>query len=387
MNSKLLQLNFSQLESAWKKTKNNHYSDSKKNRYQNKLNDLFNKLNAEDFSKLTADETLERSLVIDFFFYSITFLNGSTITQIPFEIIKCLEEALGDWVDEKEDFIIVTSLVKGISDFSFDFTLTFRDEFYEIIERNFDVKFESKLIQINLPESLTGDYLANVVLYHELGHFIDRRYRISELLTTILISLEKNGLLKPDLLKVLLKFFPVLEKTNINNNTQLLYAHFSEYFCDLFAAQYVEGTLGSYLKYLTKESDDWHLTHPSTGSRVELVDDFLNKNSNVFLDFILEVVSKASKRELKVRFKKFSTTDFENLIPVEIDSSGELHYLFVYGWNLWLSDWSEFEKINNMDYSLSATQVYEIINNLIEKSIGNFIIKANWKKHKNVPTI
>jgi len=68
MNSKLLQLNFSQLESAWKKTKNNHYSDAKKNRYQNKLNELFNKLNGEDFSALTADEALERSLVIDFFF-------------------------------------------------------------------------------------------------------------------------------------------------------------------------------------------------------------------------------------------------------------------------------------------------------------------------------
>jgi len=290
-------------------------------------------------------------------------------------------------VDENEDFIIVTSLVKGISDFSFDTTLTFRDEFYEIIDRTFNIKFESKLIQINLPESLTGDYLANVVLYHELGHFIDRRYRISELLTTILISSEKRGSIPPDVLIALQKFFPILEKSSISHNVQLLYNHFSEYFCDLFAAQYVAGTLGCYLQYLTTGSKDWQLSHPSTVSRVELADHFLNRKKNVFLEFILGIVFKASKKELRVRYKEFLTEDFENLIPCEINSSDELHFLFVYGWSLWLSDWSKFEEMNKMDYSLTSFQVYEIINNLIEKSIGNYIVKTNWDKCNDVSTI
>ena len=165
MNNKLLQLNFSQLESAWKKSKNNLYSDTKKISYHKNLVGLFNKMKAEDFLGLSEIETVERSRVIDFFFISITFLDGSTVSQIPFEIIKCLEEALKDWVDEHDDFIIVTSLVKGINAFSFDTRLTFGD-YYVIIEETYGIKFESKLIQINVPETLTRDYLANVALYH-----------------------------------------------------------------------------------------------------------------------------------------------------------------------------------------------------------------------------
>lgn len=384
MDNKLLQLNFSQLESAWKTTKNNHYSDSKKSKYQDKLSELFTKMKSEDFSKFTIEEAIERSLIIDFFFYSITFLNGSTLSQIPFEIIKCLEEALRDWLDEHEDFIIVTSLVKGISDFSFDTTLTFRNEFYEIIEKNYEIVFESRLIQINVPETLTRDYLANVVLYHELGHFIDRKYRVSELLTIGLIQLEETRKINDRLRQGLIKFFPFLEHDTARSYSRVLFSHFSEYFCDIFAAQYVEKTLGSYLNYLTKGSLKWSESHPSTSNRIELVESFIENHKSDFLDLIMNITLLASQKDLKKRFEEFSTNDFENLIPVEITSAGELHYLFVYGWNLWLSDWSEFEKANEMSYPLSSNQIYEVINNLIEKSIGNYIVKTNWEKYKDV---
>lgn len=379
MDNKLLQLNFSQLESAWKLTKNNHYSDSKKSKYQEKLRDLFHLMKSENFSAFSVQEAIERSLVIDFSFHSITFLNGSTLTQIPFEIIKCLEEALKDWVDEHEDFIIVTSLVKGISDFSFDTTLTFRNELYEVIEKNYGIIFESRLIQINVPEILTRDYLANVVLYHELGHFIDRKYRISEILTNTLLIHDKKGTLHPELLKELKEYFPFLEKETIANSSQILDYHFAEYFCDLFAAQYVDKTLGSYLLYLTKGSKDWHFSHPSTTNRIKLIDHFLNKRQGFFIELILNVALKASNKDLRIRYNVFSTNDFENLIPVEVNSAEELHYLFIYGWNLWLSDWTDFQRLNDMSSSLSPNQVYEIINNLIEKSIGNYIVITNWE--------
>jgi len=385
MDNKLLQLNFSQLESAWKTTKNNHYSDSKKSKYQDKLSELFSKMKSEDFSASTVEQAVERSLVIDFFFHSITFLNGSTLTQIPFEIIKCLEEALRDWLDEHEDFIIVTSLVKGISDFSFDTTLTFRNELYEIIEKNYEIVFESRLIQINVPESLTRDYLANVVLYHELGHFIDRKYRISEILTISLIHLEKTGKIDNNLRQALNQYFPFIEHGLAHNYSRVLNSHFSEYFCDLFAAQYVEKTLGSYLNYLTKGNLQCSISHPSTSNRIALVKHFIENQKTDFLDLILNITPLSTKKELKKRFKEFSTDDFENLIPVEINSAEELHYLFVYGWNLWLSDWSEIQRLNEMSYQLSPNQVYEVINNLIEKSIGNYIVKTNWEKHKDVP--
>lgn len=384
MNNKLLQLNFSQLESAWRKSKNNLYSDTKKNSYHKNLVNLFNLMKTEDFLRLSEKETVERSRLIDFFFLSINFLDGSTVSQIPFEIIKCLEVALKDWVDEHEDFIIVTSLVKEIDAFSFDTSLTFSDDYYIIIEKTYGIKFQSRLIQINVPESLTRDYLANVVLYHELGHFIDKRFKISEILTRHLVSLEGKGAITPSLKASLDKYFPFLGSDPIRRFSDILENHFSEYFCDLFAAQYVESTLGGYLQYLTKGSNEWYYSHPSTVSRVELVNDFLNMNNNELLKFILDIIKKSSNREFIIRSKEFSSSDFENLIPVEINSSPELHYLFVYGWNLWLSDWKEFQRVNEMAYPLSPNQIYEIINNLIEKSIGNYIVKTNWEKYKDV---
>lgn len=384
MNNKLLQLNFSQLESAWKKSKNNLYSDTKKISYHKNLVDLFDKMKAEDFLELSEIETVERSRVIDFFFLSITFLDGSTVSQIPFEIIKCLEVALKDWVDDHDDFIIVTSLVKEIDAFSFDTSLTVSDDYYIIIEKTYGIKFQSRLIQINVPESLTRDYLANVVLYHELGHFIDKRFKISEILTKYLAYLEGKGGITTALKVSLNKYFPILESDSISNLSDILENHFSEYFCDLYAAQYVGNTLGEYLQYLTKGSAEWYYSHPSTVSRVELVNDFLTMNNNELLNFILDIVKKSSNKDIVIRSEEFSSKDFENFIPVEIKSSSELHYLFVYGWNLWLSDWTEFQKVNEMAFPLSPNQIYEIINNLIEKSIGNFIVKTNWEKYKDV---
>lgn len=380
MENKLLQLNFSQLESAWKKSKNNLYSDSKKITYHESLGALFEKMKNENFLHLSEMETIERSRVIDFFFHSITFLDGSTVSQIPFEVIKCLEEALKEWVDEHDNFIIVTSLVKEVNAFSFDTRLTFGDDFYIIIDRNYGIKFESRLIQINVPETLTRDYLANVALYHELGHFIDRKYRISEILTNTFIAF--NNVRGLD--KRLSHYFPFLNDGNTQNYSRVLFSHFSEYFCDLFASQYIEKSLGTYLNYITKGNPYWSPTHPVTSNRIMLVNKFIDGESDALLSKILKTTSLASKKELKKRYKEFSSKDFENLIPVEINSAEELHYLFVYGWNLWLSDWSEIQNTNEMSHPLSPNQIYEIINNLIEKSIGNYIVKANWKKYKDV---
>lgn len=388
MGNKLLQLNFSQLESAWKKSKNNLYSDSKKSSYHINLAKLFEKMKDEDFLQLSEKETIERSKVIDFFFHSLTFLDGSTVSQIPFEVIKCLEVALNEWVDEFDKYIIVTSLVKGINAFSFDTRLTVGDDYYVIIESTYGIKFESKLIQINVPESTTRDYLANVALYHELGHFIDRKYRISQSLAIELFKLISSQNSK----EILDNHFPFLKNIVIKTWEDfkvyyyLVFSHFSEYFCDLFASQYIDKCLSTYLNYITKSNSDYSQTHPATTNRIKVVNKFLVGETDPLLDLILKTTFSASKRDLRKRFKEFSTNDFENLVPVEIKSAEELHYLFVYGWNLWQSDWADFQKLNKMSYPLTPSQVYEIINNLIEKSIGNYIVKTNWEGYKNVPT-
>ncbi|NJN25200.1 MAG: hypothetical protein HC819_04080 [Cyclobacteriaceae bacterium] len=180
MKRPLLELHFSQLKNAWGNSKNNVYSDSRKQGYHDSLSSLFEFLVKDQFVSLTSSQSFARSQIINFFLRSLKVLDGSTLNNIPFEIVKCLEVALLDFAPSQKEFIIVTSLSDNINDFYFDDYLAINDHLYQLIENTSGIQFNYRLIQINLPRYLARDYFANVVLYHEVGHFIDLIYGISD---------------------------------------------------------------------------------------------------------------------------------------------------------------------------------------------------------------
>ena len=51
-------------------------------------------------------------------------------------------------------------------------------------------------------------------------------------------------------------------------------------------------------------------------------------------------------------------------------------------WDIWYGDRSEFKKQNNLVEDLNPSQLYSILNNLVEKSISNYLIQKKWN---NVP--
>ncbi|MFI5219005.1 MAG: hypothetical protein ACHQNT_05900 [Bacteroidia bacterium] len=394
MQPALLELHLAQLNKVWEKSKYNKYSDHKKEQYHTNLGRLIGALNQERFDTLKAAQIIEHKRVLDFIFKSLEFLDKSTFNQIPFEIVYCLKSALNEWLNKTDDFIIVTSLVNGIVEFSFDPSLVVYTDYYKIINSTYNIDFTSKLIQINLPVYLARDYLANVVLYHELGHFIDIKYQITEAIyNEILANYYHKKNLKDFEEKDLLHFFPYLndpiyiDAFKKGFRLYIFKDHIAEYFCDIFASQYIEKCSGFYLDYLTERKSDYASTHPSTTNRNEIVDKFLNKDSSsYFLNILMDAVEKITGKRFELRFEKYKKNDLKELIPVEIDNEKQLHYLFVDGWNIWLNDWSEIKKINNFQFELSQRKVYEFINNLIEKSIGNFIITKDWEESKkNVP--
>src|SRR5690606_12858666 len=103
----------------------------------------------------------------------------STLNSMPFEVVGCLNEAMADWIN-KDDFIIVTSLNNNIDAFSYDESLALEEFLYKSIDTQYGVVFKKRLVQINLPLILSRDYFSSVVLYHELGHFIDLHFGISQ---------------------------------------------------------------------------------------------------------------------------------------------------------------------------------------------------------------
>ncbi|HEY4064663.1 MAG TPA: hypothetical protein VGM30_22315 [Puia sp.] len=383
MQPKLLELHFSQLQTEWVTSKYNNYSDDRKNIYHEKLATIIEGLGKEDFASLDDSQIQERYWVIFFVFKSLEFLNHSTRSTIPFEMVYVLEVALKEW-SPGDDYIIVTSLTNGMNEFSFDGSLSFYPFIYTYIENLYSVSFDYKLVQINLPESTSRDYLANVVLYHELGHFIEKKFAITRVIYAELLAAIRRA--DPAELNNIYRYFPYLrlpakvdefEKRYEEYNQ--LSMHISEYFCDLFASQYIKDCSNFYLEYVTLNQAVESTTHPSTINRIIFINEYLDNKGGFVLSEYKRIVERITGIEIGYKGKDFSTANFESLIPVEVKELSELHGLFHYGWKVWLGEWENIRQKAEIQFTLSNADVYAIINNLIEKSIGNFIVKNEWE--------
>ena len=351
MSPKLLQLNIAQLQRAFEKSKANKYSDSRKKIYHECLTQLFTKILSRDIGSYDYSAQIRLKKVLDFIFYSIEFLDSSTLTNIPYEIVFCLEKALNEW-DNSKSYIVVTSLQNNFLSYSFNPILALTQDYYDIIQNDFNIAFNYKLIQINLPRYLVHDYLANVVLYHELGHFIDLKFNIS-----LRLMLTKYGLNPYS--------NPILRKE---------FSHIQEYFADIFAAQYIGEASNYYLNYVGHKNPGGD-SHPSTDNRIEITNDFLNAISNKTINEIQLATQSTTSFTLEKRYSVISNSDFIDLIPPNFKNDLELHSVFEVGWNLW-----KIEVDGYIKKSINYIDKYRIINNLIEKSISNYMVIEKWNK-------
>ena len=380
MHIQLLNSHFAQLVSAWKKSKYNKYSDYDKQEYHAKLAELFDKVKKIDFDKLSDFEKEEIKQMLSFFTASLEFLDNSTINSVPFELIECLKYAMEEWIDDYNQYIIVTSY----NNFSFNPSLV-RNKVYSIIESKYKIRFNKKLVQINLPKHLSRDYLTNSVLYHELGHFVDNVLEIYDAIFLSILNQISSLTTIPKDKDDILKYFPYIlhPLLGMQEKEFMLKMHIKEYFADLFAAQYVGKSACHHLIYIAPHAPISH-THPTTQNRINIVNEFLGDDTKfgcVVKTFLRETLKKTGK-EIKLRHTSIASDDIIHLIPCEISQSEQLHFLYNLGWDIWLNRTSEFKDKNNMNEHLKQGQIYQIINNLIEKSINNFMVVENWNNSK-----
>lgn len=215
---------------------------------------------------------------------------------------------------------------------------------------------EHRLIKINLPKILVRDYLTCVVLYHELGHFIDLELNVSA-------KLFQNKFSKPHIL--------MFEKEEFR-----YYAHAGEYFADLFAAQYIEDSSSIYLSYVAHNNGASN-THPATSDRIEKVLQFINQDSDELIDGIQHVLQQSEVSQLALRYETIDpeSSGFKQLIPHKITNVSQLHAIYKLGWETWMNS------DDNFLAGFERRERYHIVNNLIEKSISNFNIQEIWTKN------
>jgi len=214
-------------------------------------------------------------------------------------------------------------------------------------------KFDGLLIQIALPRIYKQKPMYYIPLYHELGHFIDSHFSITQL---TMIDVPPSP----------------------QNNIQSEISHRQELFADLFASCYVGHENGQFLKKLVPGSTSIHTpTHPSTDFRINLTSDFLSGNNNPIVDIFQNALIKRGLPELKKRYTtpEISNT-FGNLRPYTIQNDQELHGILEAAWSFFdvaikkeSLPWSEIEE----------SKISKIINDLTEKSIRNKVIKEKWE--------
>ena len=371
LSHRLLELDFSQIANAWKKARHNQYSNNRKRSYHKKLGFLFDKLKDVDFAMLGETERKEYKEIMRFFSLSLEYLNHSTMNTVPYELIYCLRCALKDWNSNSEHYVIVTSS----GDYCFSYTLSLSKCVYDIIRTKLGIDFDDKLIQICLPQNMERDYLCNAVLYHELGHFVDLSFGFSKLVFSELQTHFSETEVK--------SFFPFLDDMSIPNDWKniMVLNHLQEYFADLFASQYIGKAAYYYLDYIAGEYSMSN-THPSTQNRIALVNKFLSDSSSHLLFRIFRKFAQlVFHQEFKPKYLALANSDdFYRLIPCELTDKNQLHTLFPYAWDIWLNNKDEFERYNSMSDPLKPVQKYMVLNNLIEKSINNYIVKEKWEK-------
>lgn len=378
-----LKLHFSQLFKSWEKSKYNLYSDSRRNEYQETLVSLFDCLRNENFDNLNELEIIERKHILNFFFKSLEFLDSSTVNSFPFEIVYCLEHTLKDWLKDVDKYIVVTSLVNNYAGYSFDPSLALIDDYYALIKKVYNIKFEARLVQINLPKYMARDYFSNVVLYHELGHFIDLKYEISSSVSIVIKNKILAGNLNPAQINEINQYFPY--NILVNGGFESFTRHLGEYVSDLFAAQYIGRTSNYYLEYNSDDLNITHPAHPSTSNRIKLAESFLNSSKSFLLEEIKNAfIGITTDKELKIRHSEIKSNNLTKLIPVDIDNSNELSSIFLLAWKTFSNEQAKIQSVNNFKFKLKPSETYSIINNLVEKSIGNYLIKTSWEKAKHV---
>lgn len=389
----LLLLHMAHTKQALNRAKNNSYSDLRKEEYQNQLFQLYDGIENDVNNKLPTLTDLQiyngPKKHLTFILKSLEFLDSSTLNQIPYEIVACLNHAMNDW-EPSNKFIIVTSLINDVAGFSFDGWIAFNDSLYNDIKVRYSIDFNNKLVQINLPRTFARDYLANVVLYHELGHFIDKQYQLmAALINDLHDKIYQNNFTTSELIEIE-AFLPTLKKfiasspkvpaVSLANqgNLNIALSHLREYFCDLFAAQYIGQFSSLYVTYLSDNNPKISTSHPATTLRTKVVNDYISGKKNLIIDLINAAVYKVFATELKKRYAEVQPGDFYSLIPTTLNNHQELHGIFSTAWHIWLEKQSDIAK--GINHNNDPSKIYNVINNLVEKSIGNYIAVNQWEK-------
>jgi len=290
---------------------------------------------------------------------SLNYLKGSTLNDVPHEMLFCLNAVLADW--KLSDSVLTTAQSQ---DRDFHINLSNPGDLISKLIPKCD--FPAPLIRVAFPELYRHHPLLNVALYHEIGHYIDKEKGI------VSASLALNGeymALAGDEIRHF--------KSRGANIVKVEESHRCELFADLLAAAYCGPSIIQFLEHIDL-NDMTCETHPSLSKRRKITDKFLKGESDPLIDLFGESLEIRGLGPLGIRYAisaecERALTSFE---PPTIANIAEVHGLFP-------SAWEFYKNYNKSDtrpswQALSPLQAFDLVNDLTEKAIRNHDIIMRW---------
>jgi hypothetical protein len=352
MNYSKVELHIFQVEKVIDSSRKD-FPEAKKQEIYDGLMELFKAVKSKDLFNLTTNELeIARDALIDIF-NGIEHLHYVNASDLPIELIYCLDLAIDDWIDDSQDYFVAVSYNNSAYNFyiiALDEQSFFRKQInYQTL---FGKQYKQLLIQISKPKAVQNDFLGSNPVYHELGHFIDLNYQITR-------SLYRDPTYRTDLVDD--------HKTQKFTRSEHI-IHLGEFFSDIFSAQYLGNSSTKILDYIAYNSKGG-FTHPSTDKRISVVNTFLMgtgpKEDLQIIDALKKsTINRTNGRELKVRYDDNYTTPFNGLTPIYLDTPPKIHGLLIHGWEYLESGLYIQEDKND------PTKKCERINKLIRESIS-----------------
>lgn len=283
------------------------------------------------------------------------FVRGSRSNDAPHETQYVLRKALKDWIPED-------ALLSSASLEEFNFFLNTAN-LWDVIAQSlslFDTKgYKPLVVQIGAPEAFKHRPVFCVPLFHELGHFVDHHYKVSE--TSILLSPPKappGGV-------------------SLRNWESVNLRHRMEYFADLFSSCFC-GEAGNKSLMAIAPDHPAGPTHPATDERIRVVEDFLNKQPNVLVDLLQAALKARTGKTLSTRFKRPNiSSSLNDVVTYRIENDSELYGIFLAGWE-YLHAQLKDKTTPWIDKDIDDYEIEKTVNDLVEKSIRNFEIQERW---------
>lgn len=287
----------------------------------------------------------------------IRFLSGSRSGDAPHETQYVLRKALKQWIDL--DALISSAALEDI-----DFFLQTLDLWEHISNtlNHFDVEgYKPLLVRIGSPISYRNRPIFCGPLFHELGHFVDTHYQVTN--TSMLLS------------------GPGPTPPQYGGNHQLWMErnrrHRMEHFADLFSACYVGYSSSESLKAIAPNASE-SLTHPATTVRCDIIEKFLTGRSDPIIDLLQNSLATRGKQPLSIQFKTPDLkSSFDQILTYPLKDEAELFGVFEAGWS-YLHEQLEKPSAPWTHDSSGPYVVEKTVNDLVEKSIRNFEIREKW---------